>query len=118
GQYGADLRHHFRVSDSQLDINLRSSFSCRPNFGFVEGTAERVAFLLVKRAHLFMQILRTGFKVFPDGFDLGLLLVGQIQIATKRPQTVSARSASTSKISAAMWRSALRALREGYEGDG
>ena len=77
-EHTRDLGHHLRVRDFQLDLNPGARFCGRANGGFIESSAQRIAFTLVQRAQLLVKRSGALFKALRNFLNLRFLIVGQI----------------------------------------
>jgi len=80
------LRHHPRVRDLHLNLNLRAGF-CRSTYrSFIELAGQRIALTLDQRAHLFVQRLIALLETLLNSLNPVALIVGQIKIAAERAE--------------------------------
>src|SRR2546425_5029177 len=83
GQNVEDLRHHLRVRDFQVNLDLRAGFGCRSKCCFIERARRDVALLIMERAHLIEQSLIALAGALLNLLNLRFLIVSQIQLATE-----------------------------------
>jgi len=97
-QHPEHLRHHPRVRDFHLDLNLRASFGSGSHGSFIEFATHRIALTFGERTHLLVQRLIALLKALLNLLNLCALIVGQIKFTperTKRSETLARTSGAT-----------------------
>jgi hypothetical protein len=97
-QHPEHLRHHPRVRDFHLDLNLRASFGSGSHGSFIEFATHRIALTFGERAHLLVQRLIALLKALLNLLNLCALIVGQIKFTperTERSETLARTSGPT-----------------------
>src|SRR4051812_47634199 len=80
------LRHHPRVRDLHLNLNLRAAF-CRSTYrSFIELAGHRIALAFDQRAHLLVQRPIARLETLLNSLNPVALIVGQIKIAAERAE--------------------------------
>jgi hypothetical protein len=91
-KYSEHLRHHSRVRDFHLDLDLCARLGCRSHRSFIELAVQWIALAFGQCAHLLVQCLIALLEALLDRLDPRALIVRQVELPTertKRPKPLS-----------------------------